>query len=140
MTVVPRDKFSRGMTAPQIFARDAHAPVGLRASRVENLVIMCAQISQRKMLAEFDVTVKTESWIRRDFFIDFGYALDLWVIGRDAAAHETVRRRQTVEHVNLDDHAGLFEQMIRRVERRGTRTDNRDAHWIGFIADQCHDT
>jgi len=40
MAVVPRDEFRGGKTALQIFTRDAHTPIGLRARREQNLVIV----------------------------------------------------------------------------------------------------
>lgn len=45
----------------------------------------------------------------------------------DAVPHEAVRRRQPLEHVDLDDQRGLLEELFDGVKRGGPRTNDGDA-------------
>src|SRR5205814_1497372 len=58
---------------------------------------------------------------------DPDHRLDLLVVRRHAAAHESIRRRQALDHVDVNGGARLLEQMLGGVERRGTRPDDGDA-------------
>jgi hypothetical protein len=52
-------------------------------------------------------------------------ALDAWVIGRDAVAHETVGRGKLLEEVDRDVELALgLEQDVRGVDARGARADD----------------
>ena len=61
------------------------------------------------------------------FLVAADHRLDLRVVGRDPAAHEPERRRQAVEHVDLDGHALVHEHVFGGVEARRAGADDRDA-------------
>ena len=75
--VVPGDEFCRWMASREVFARNAHAPVGLRAGGEHNLVIVPAQIVQREVTAQLDVAEETESRVGGGRVVGAGDGLDL---------------------------------------------------------------
>ena len=115
-------------------------PVGLRAGRKQHLVVVLLQIGEREVRAELDVAEEAEARVRRDCVVGPGDGLDLRVIGRDAVAHQPVRRGQPVEHVDLDRRSSaLLEEMLGGVERRGPGADDGDAQRLRGVPDNDHD-
>ena len=91
MPVVPGDEFGRGVAAIQVLAGNAHTPVGLRASRKQNLMIVLLEVGEGDVFAVFHIAEKTKTRRRCNPFEYLGDCLDLLVIGRNAATHQTVR-------------------------------------------------
>ncbi len=112
MAVVPRHEFGRRVAALQVLAGDAHASIRLRARRVQDLMVVLFEISQRQVLAELDVAVETEVGIGGDLLIRPGDGLDLGVIRGHSASDQPVGRRQAVEHIHLNVQAHLLEQVL----------------------------
>ena len=127
MPVVPGDELRRGMAPAQVLAGNPHAPVGLGAGAIDDLVIVRLEVGERDVLSELDAAVETEARIRRDLVEGVGDELDLLVVGRDAQAHQSVRSRQPVEQVDLDHHLRVPEQMVGGVEAGRPGADDRDA-------------
>src|SRR6266851_4055477 len=69
MPVVPGDK-RRGRRAPlQVFARNAHALVGLGAGGENNLMIQLTQVVKGQMAPELDPTIIVEPRMRGDLVV-----------------------------------------------------------------------
>ena len=113
------------MAPLQMFPRDTHAAVDLRAHRENDLMVMLLQIVELHIRAELDIAVIAKSWVRRDAVIGLRDRFDLLVVGRDPAAHEPERRRQPVVEIDLDRIVFLLEQMLRCVKARRPRPDDR---------------
>src|SRR5215510_3882425 len=98
------------MTALEVLTRYAHAPVGLRARREDDLMVVTPEVRQRDVLSEIDRAIEAEARI-----------------GRDPGAHEPVGRGQPVDHVDLDDDALMLQEVIRRVVAGRSRADDGNA-------------
>ena len=61
MAVVPRDELRRRMAAGQVLAGNAHAPIGLCASAVDDLMVVRFQICERHVLTEVDAAEEAEA-------------------------------------------------------------------------------
>jgi hypothetical protein len=127
MAVVPGHELRGGVAALQILAGDAHAPVGLGARRVDDLVIVTPEIRRRQVPAELDAAEEPKARMRRHLVEGRGDGLDLLVIGRHAGADEAVRGGHAVEEVDLDGVALLLQQMVGGVEAGRARADDRDS-------------
>ena len=127
MAVVPGDEFGGGVAALQILAGDAHAPVGLGARRVDDLVIVTPEIRRREIPAELDAAEEPKARMCGHLVEGRGDGLDLLVIGGHAGAHQAVRRGHAVEEIDLDDVGLLLQQMVGGVEAGGPRTDDGDS-------------
>ena len=75
----------------------------------------------RDVAAELDVAEEAEARVRGGLREAPCDRLDLLVVRRDAGAHEPVRRRQAVEHVDPDIESWLAQQLFGRVKRRRAR-------------------
>ena len=127
MGVVPGDELRRGVAAGEVLTGDAHLAVGLRAGGENHLVIVAGQIRQRDVPAVLDVAEEAEARVPGDGVVGARDVLDLGVVGRDPVAHEPVRRRQPLEHVDLGDEPWFLEQLFGSVKRGGARTNDGDA-------------
>ena len=89
VAVVPADELGRGMRAGQIFAGDPERPVRRRAGRVDDRVVVLAQILARDVLAEGDVAEVAKA---RDCAAVFSYTrvTDL-IFGWSGATPERTR-------------------------------------------------
>ena len=66
------------------------------------------------------------------------HRLDLLVIGGHAAADQAEGRREPVEHVDLDREARLPQQLIGRIEPRGSGPDDDDSEGLAGRARPAH--
>ncbi len=126
MAVVPGDELGRGMAAAQVLAGNAHAPVGLGPGAVDDLVIVGLEVGERHVLAEFDAAEETEARIRRHLVEGVRDELDLLMVRRNAQAHQSVRSRQPIVQIDLDN-LRVPQQMIGGVEAGRPGADDRDA-------------
>src|SRR5690606_16624766 len=90
--VVPADELGGRVAAGQVFAGNAHLAVGLRADRVDDGVVVAQQVGVAQVLAQLDVAVEAEARHLGDLLVDLGHRLNLGMVGRDAAAHQTKGR------------------------------------------------
>ena len=126
VAVVPGDELGRGMAPAQVLTGNPHAPVGLGAGAVHDLMVVGLEVGERHVLAELDAAEETEARIRRDLVEDVRDELDLLMVRRDAQAHQSVRSRQPIVQIDLDD-LRVPEQMIGGVEAGRPGADDRDA-------------
>ncbi len=131
VAVVPADEVGRGPTAGERFTGDAERPVGGRAGGVDDGVVALKQLLTRDVCPEFDVSEEAEARVQRGLLVDAHDGLDLGMVGRDAGAHEAVRRGQALEHVDVE--VAFLEQMAGGVEAGGTGADDGDAHGRGVV-------
>ena len=100
----------------QVLAGDAQPPVGLRADRVDDRVVEPRELVVREVAADLDVAEEAEARLRGDLLERARDGLDLRVVGRDAEPDEPPRRRQPLDHVDLD------REVARRAARRRRRS------------------
>jgi hypothetical protein len=81
VAVVPGHKFSCRMASLQIFAWNAHSAVGLRTGRINDLVIVLAEVSQDDVFAKFNIAIKPKMGMTGDSIEEFGNGFDLLMIG-----------------------------------------------------------
>ncbi len=127
MAVVPGDERRRGPRAGQVLAGNPHPPVGLRAEGIDDGVVERRQLVVREVAADLDVAEEPKARALRDLLEGARDGLDLRVVGGDAEPDEPPRRRQPVEHVDLDGRLVAREQRAGRVEPRRARADDGDA-------------
>ena len=89
-------------------------------------MVVRPEIGERHVLAEVDAAEEAEAGAGRDLVESIGDELDLLVVGRHAQTHQPVRRRQPVEHVDLDGHAWIAKQVVGDVEPGRSGADDRD--------------
>ena len=126
VAVVPADELGRGVRAGQVFAGDAQRAVHRRAGRVDDRVVVLQQVLARDVLAEGDVAEVAKARVRRGLLVHARDRLDLRVVGRDARAHEPPRRRQALDHVDLEAGVGVLEQVPGGVEAGRAGADHGD--------------
>ena len=100
--VVPAHELGGRVAAGQVLARDPHPPVGARAHRVDDRVVVRRQVGVGEVAPHLHVAVEAELGVGGDLVVDPGHRLDLLVVGRHPAAHQAEGRRQAVVHVDLD--------------------------------------
>ena len=128
VSVVPAYEHRGRRAARHAFTRDAQAAVGLVAGRIDDLVVMTAQFFHRHIASQAHIPEEPEARARgrrREHARD---GLDLFVVGRHASAHQSVRGRQSLEHVDIDYGVSALEQCLCGIEAGGTGTDDCDAH------------
>jgi hypothetical protein len=129
VAVVPGDELG-GRPAPgQVLARDAHAPIGLRADRVDDRVVAGVQVVVGELGAVLDVAEEAKLGVRRGLLVDAADRLDVGVVGRYPAAHQAPRRGQAVVDVDLDVHVRMrlaLEEVPGGVEARWARSHDRN--------------
>ena len=102
MRVVPADQLNRGDAARQVLARNPQRLVGLSTDGVNHRVVALGELAGLHMLADHQVAEEPEPWVRRGLLELCTDRLDLRVIGRHTGAHQAPRRRQHLEHVDVD--------------------------------------
>ena len=102
MAVVPGDELGRGPGAGQILAGDPELAVGLRADGVDDRVVEARELGVLDVFADLDVAEEAEARLGRGALERARDGLDVRVIGSDAEPHEPPRRRQPLDHVDLD--------------------------------------
>ena len=126
MAVVPADELGGRVHATELLAVDAHRAVGFVAGRVDDAVVVAFEIGNAQVTADHDVAEEAEALIGRGLVVDADDVLDLLVVGRDAATHETKRCGQSIEQIGRAHEVALL-QSSNRVEPTWTRTHDRDA-------------
>ena len=101
MAVVPADELGRRVAARQVLAGDPERPVGRRADRVDDRVVVAAQVLDREVAAELDVGEQAQPRVLGGALVEPRHRLDLRVVGRDAGADQAPRRRQPLEQVDV---------------------------------------
>ena len=149
--VVPGHEVARREHPAQgVLAGDAEAPVARRAVREDDGVVARAEGRERHVGADGDVADDGEVWERGDLGEAVlarlpetktsgghgrggrtGADLDLGVVGGHAVAHEPEGRGEPLVHVDGGGVAEQAQQARRRVEPRGTGSDDRDAEGPG---------
>ena len=108
---------------------------------VDDGVVALGELGGRDLAADLDVAEEAEAVVappssrrRADDVLDLG------VVGRDAGAHEAERRRQAVEHVDLDRHARRREQGLGGVEAGRAGADDRGAKRVVGGPEGAHES
>src|ERR1700716_1944732 len=125
--VVPADHVGSREGSVQRFARNAHRAIALATDRVDDLVVTGAQVIDREVSAEFHVAKETHTWISGHLLIGGGDGLDLLMIRCHAAAAQSGRRRQPIEHIHADSQVRRFEQRLCCIESGWSRSNDGDA-------------
>ena len=66
------------------------------------------------------------------------HGFDFLMIGGDTVSHQAIRRRQAVEHIDLDDDLGVLKQTLGRVETGRACTNNGDAQRLRRCSNLRH--
>ena len=127
VAVVPADELGRRPAAGQLLAGDAERSVGRRAGRVDDRVVVREQLLAADVAPELDVAEVAKARVRGGLLVDARDRLDLRMVRRDARAHEPPRRRQALEHVDLDAPLGVLQQMPGGIEAGRAGADHGDA-------------
>ena len=128
--VVPAHELGGRVAAGQVLARDPHPPVGARAHRVDDRVVVRRQVGVGEVAPHLNVPVEAELGVGGDLVVDPGHRLDLLVVRGHPAAHQAEGRRQAVVHVDLDLEVVLLLQVLGGVEARGARADHRHSQGV----------
>ena len=64
-------------------------------------MVMYQDFVKCEVRAKGDIAEETKSRPLGDSFVLFDNGFDLWVVRRDAATYEAVRRWQTIKEINL---------------------------------------
>src|SRR5262249_53979323 len=102
-------------------------PVGLRADGVDDAVVEAGEVVGRQVAAELDVAEETKTRLYGDLHERARHVLDLRVVGRDAEPDQAPRRRQPLDHVDLDTRILRPEERACGVEPGGPGSDDGDA-------------
>ena len=94
------------------------------AGRENNLVVELSQIVEAQVGAVFHVAVVPEPRIGSDLVVGGRHGLDFLMVRRHAAPYQPVRRRQPLQHVDLDDQLFLVQQVFGDVEAARARPHN----------------
>jgi hypothetical protein len=141
MAVVPGHKLRGSMRAAQVLARYTHALVSRVADRVADDVVALQQLPASDVATELDMAEETEPLMLGRLVVGPGDRLDLRMVRRHAAPHETVRGRQAIVQVNGEPRLVDRQELSRRVEAGRARADNCNAQrrifdqigsWIGI--------
>ena len=109
MPVVPADENGRRIAAGQVFARNTQPAIGFGPGRKQDLVIVAEHLVEEHVLTERDVAEESEARPAGDLLVLADDGLDLLMVGGHAAAHQPIRGRQPVEHIDADGHVFLLE-------------------------------
>ena len=104
--VVPAHEVDGGDAAGQVLAGNAQRPIGLRADGVDHRVVAFGELGGLHVVADRDVAEEPEPRVGRRLLELGADRLDLRMVGGDAGAHQTPRRRQHLQHV--DAHVGVI--------------------------------
>ena len=126
MAVVPADELGGRVDATQVFAVDAHRPVRLVATGVDDAVIVAHEVVDAEVAPEHHVAEEAEALVGRGLVVDADHVLDLLVVGCDSATHESKRRRQPIEQVGRADDL-VLEESTDRIKAARAGSDDGDA-------------
>ena len=124
--------------AGQVLAGDPELAVGRGAVGEDHRVVALGELVGGDVAADLDVAEEAEALAGRGLLVDADHRLDLRMVGRDAGAHQPERRRQAVEHVDLDRHVFALQQVLGGVEAGRARADDRDAERIIGCSHRAH--
>ncbi len=127
MAVVPSDELGGGPGAAQVLAGNPELPVGLRADGVDHRVVQRGQLAVRHVATDLDVSEEAKAGARGDLLERARDGLQLRVVGRDAQPDEPPRRREPLDHVDLDRRILARKQCAGGVERSRPGPDDGDA-------------
>ena len=127
MAVVPGDELRGGPRSRQVFAGDAHAPVGLGSDGIDNRVVVVEQLVVTHVAAHLEVAEEAKARLHGDLLERARDGLDLRMIRSDAEPHEAPRGRKPLDHV---DFRGGGQERARRVEAGRTGADDCDTQRI----------
>src|SRR5215218_697385 len=133
MAVVPGHELGRGPAAGQVLAGDSHPPVGLGAHGIYHCVVAVGQLIMTHVATELDVAVEAELGMGRRLLVDPAHRLDVRMVRRHPAAHQSPWGRQAVVHVHLHAEIGVrlrLQQVARSIEAGRARAYDRDAQGI----------
>src|SRR5436190_14793497 len=125
VTIEPSDELSRGVTARQVLARDAHSAIGLCSASKYNRVVSGSQFGDGNVTADTHVAPEIETRGTSNTVIYQDRFLELGMVRGNAAANQTERCRQALDHVHLYRQAGT-QQSFRRIEATRTSADDCD--------------
>ena len=141
MPVIPADKDRRRVAADEVFPRNAELPVGFRAGRKQDLMVVGQGIGQPDIFAKGHVSEKAKAGQFGKFFVLSNDRFNFLMIRCHAASDQSIRSRQAVKQVNPNSHVFLLEQFANRVESGRSRAENSDAEGVCFRANLVrHDT
>ena len=116
------------MAADELLPRNAEVSIGVRAVGIDDGVIVVVQFSWGEVLSDLDMAEESEAGLRGNALKDAGYRLDLRMVGRHAAAYQTERRGQPIEHVDANSCRGLLQRFC-SVEAGGSGANDGDAQY-----------
>ena len=118
VAVVPPDEIGGGVAAREPLAGDPEQPARGGSHRVDDRVVVGAQVGEREMAAELDVGEQPQSRVLRGALVELGHRFDLRVVGRDTGAHETPRGWQPLVEVDVQLGRAVAQQVARGVAAR----------------------
>ena len=134
--VVPVDELGRRVRSGQVLAGDPEPAVGCGAVGVDDGVVTVGELGHGDLAADLDVAEEAKALAGRGPLIDADHRLDLRMVGGDAGADEAERRRQAVEHVDLDGGRLGLQQVLGRIEPRRAGADDRGAQRVVRASDR----
>src|SRR5215217_6052084 len=126
MPVVPADERDRREAVGQVLTRDAHAPVGLGADGIDELMVEPLQLPVVEIDTVGDVPEEADPWVGQDLVEDAGHRLDGLVIGRDAVADQPERGGEAVEDIDGQGDVGSPEKALGGIEPGWAGADDGD--------------
>ena len=126
MAVVPGHELERRPRAWEILAGNPELPIGLRTDRVDHGVVQPREFVVVQVAPDLDVSEEAEAGLRGDALESARDRLELRVVGRNAEADEPPRRREALDHVDLDGNIRV-EERAGGVEARRSRADYGEA-------------
>ena len=100
MTIEPSDELSRGVTARQVLARDAHSAVGLCSASKYYRVVSGPQFGDGNVTTDTHVAQEIEPRSTSNTLVYKDRFLELRMIRGNAAANQPERCRQAFDHVH----------------------------------------
>jgi hypothetical protein len=113
VAVVPGDKIRGRPRSRKVLARDAESPIGLRTHGVDHRVVQRVELLVGDVVPDLDITEEAKARPSSDLLERLRDGLELRVVGGNAEPDEAPRRRQALDHVDLD------RRILARQERGG---------------------
>ena len=126
VAVVPGDELGGRPRSGKILAGDAQTTVGLRADRVDDRVVERRELVVRDVASHLARCRRSGSRDARRSSRTPETVFSCGMVGCDPETDEPPRRRQPLDHVDLDSGVFAREQCAGRVERGGPGADDRD--------------
>ena len=134
MPIIPADKDRRRVAADEVFTRNTELPVGFRAGRKQDLVVVSQGIGQPDIFAKGHVSEKAKAGQIGKFFVLSNDRFNFLMIRCHAASDQPIGSWQAVKQVNPNSSIFLLEQFANRVESSRSRAENSDAEGVCFRA------